>query len=994
MRYDMSTQTEKYAKAHLRKKRWHRLLTALSCIVVFCTVYALIIPAITLSKTTACGYEEHKHDEKCYDESGNLICKLPEHIHNENCYRTALEILKSLKKDAGEIIPVEEVDVTDGPVVQITAIRKDSIPDWIKHGAGDKNNVSSDVNEEVEIDTGDDLQQVESEQTSASSKMAPKKSSGENIRTYVLENGGSFGITLLNSDNTEPDKDADGNYIVTEGDNYKLSLGINAPNGIAPGAYYYNLPEGLTVNGGNGEFVVNGVNIGNWSVDTSGRVTFNFNQNANIYTNIIISASMGVTFRASDHPIVFDGNISVIVKKPQLGEGFKLNKWGSFIEQNGEKTQIKWNVEVASEPETLMVGKTITDSINRDNTSNHTYSDADKAAGIKITGTDPNGITYTWTVKGNNDGLTWIDNGWKYIFPATIRTDDGKEVNLGKGWQYKFQYTTTLCDDVTVGIVPYKNTVVSDGVSANGYKSQNKAGTEIGYCDKDGYLNNNKFHWIIDATLSGWTGTGKYGKWQFYDWMKIKDKKNIVLPDDLPYIGHPKKPNKGNFNSNYPENIKVTIVRGEERINVPFYTEAKSTDRYAYEFEYSTEGYNWWLRLMMPCQCTIDTCCKWRNGKCSYNVNGWCRCWHETEDISVQIEYDTPADVALDRYGGIGNKVENNVEIYPDSGNPVSSALVRVVVPGAFKKDLREDPSGMNDYIAAYTITVNEGHFDLSGQNTLQIVDTMTETLVYVPGTMVITAQNTVGNVRTLIYGTDYTLEYNAQEHKIIITVYNPGTEMYTLQYDAQIVIPDNVTSVSYSNSATVELFGKQMSTETEEKVVADISIAAKNYEVTIDKIDAQDGSALAGAEFGLFTENGEKITSGFTDENGQLSFKTDVLAAVILKEHIAYYIKELTAPQGYGIDYNKHWIVFCDKDSNCSVCASLINEHAGMVRVPANKGVTIELTNVPAVYELPHTGGIGTIVYVAGGFALMAGSLFTGCVLRRKRERRSEMPP
>lgn len=184
------------------------------------------------------------------------------------------------------------------------------------------------------------------------------------------------------------------------------------------------------------------------------------------------------------------------------------------------------------------------------------------------------------------------------------------------------------------------------------------------------------------------------------------------------------------------------------------------------------------------------------------------------------------------------------------------------------------------------------------------------------------------------------------------------------------------------------------MSTETEEKVVADISIAAKNYEVTIDKIDAQDGSALAGAEFGLFTENGEKITSGFTDENGQLSFKTDVSAAVILKEHIAYYIKELTAPQGYGIDYNKHWIVFCDKDSNCSVCASLINEHAGMVRVPANKGVTIELTNVPAAYELPHTGGIGTIVYVAGGFALMAGSLFTGCVLRRKRERRSATPP
>ena len=134
MRYDMSTQTEKYAKAHLRKKRWHRVLTILSCIVVFCTVYALIIPAITLSEDPICGLEEHihtdecyslvtvpakinctfkahkhdesckkdgeyvcgfadyvihEHDENCYDENNKLICELPEireHKHNSSCY--------------------------------------------------------------------------------------------------------------------------------------------------------------------------------------------------------------------------------------------------------------------------------------------------------------------------------------------------------------------------------------------------------------------------------------------------------------------------------------------------------------------------------------------------------------------------------------------------------------------------------------------------------------------------------------------------------------------------------------------------------------------------------------------------------------------------------------------------------------------------------------------------------------------------------------------
>ena len=88
MRYDMSTQTEKYAKAHLRKKRWHRLLTALSCIVVFCAFYALIIPAITLSEDPICGLEEHIHTEECYSQvtvPTKINCTFNVHKHDESC---------------------------------------------------------------------------------------------------------------------------------------------------------------------------------------------------------------------------------------------------------------------------------------------------------------------------------------------------------------------------------------------------------------------------------------------------------------------------------------------------------------------------------------------------------------------------------------------------------------------------------------------------------------------------------------------------------------------------------------------------------------------------------------------------------------------------------------------------------------------------------------------------------------------------------------------
>ena len=66
-------------KAHLRK--WKRIMIALSCIVVVCTVYALSLPAQTL----ACDKEEHTHTSECYDENNELICDKEEHTHTDDC---------------------------------------------------------------------------------------------------------------------------------------------------------------------------------------------------------------------------------------------------------------------------------------------------------------------------------------------------------------------------------------------------------------------------------------------------------------------------------------------------------------------------------------------------------------------------------------------------------------------------------------------------------------------------------------------------------------------------------------------------------------------------------------------------------------------------------------------------------------------------------------------------------------------------------------------
>lgn len=138
MKYDVLRDAEKYTKVHKRKRLRHRVVTVLAGVVVFCTTYALILPAITLEKqcdipehthtdacyaqvtsvekrvpvcsaktleihrhtadcydadgNLTCGYADfvvHSHDSRCYDEKGSLWCPLPEieaHRHTADCY--------------------------------------------------------------------------------------------------------------------------------------------------------------------------------------------------------------------------------------------------------------------------------------------------------------------------------------------------------------------------------------------------------------------------------------------------------------------------------------------------------------------------------------------------------------------------------------------------------------------------------------------------------------------------------------------------------------------------------------------------------------------------------------------------------------------------------------------------------------------------------------------------------------------------------------------
>lgn len=166
MKHDALQSAEKYTRAHQRKKRRYRVVTGLACVVVFCTVYALILPAITMEKgaceipehthseacytqvTSAtrtepvctieslnlhqhddtcydsegnltCGYADfvvHQHDLACYDENGNLWCPLPEietHEHTRSCYAVPEAEEPHVHTDACYIMERDELTCTE-----------------------------------------------------------------------------------------------------------------------------------------------------------------------------------------------------------------------------------------------------------------------------------------------------------------------------------------------------------------------------------------------------------------------------------------------------------------------------------------------------------------------------------------------------------------------------------------------------------------------------------------------------------------------------------------------------------------------------------------------------------------------------------------------------------------------------------------------------------------------------------------------------------------
>ena len=817
---------------------------------------------------------------------------------------------------------------------------------------------------------------------------------------YLEANGGTYFFTLLDKNNTELPKDAQGNYIAQANTGYKLTVSFSSPRGFSPGVYQYQIPNGLMVDGGEGSFVLkDGTNVGSWVVTDTGLITLNFNENINSRSDITISSTLGIHFPEQEEPIDFDGFITVKVEPPiQKEDPTVLSKWGTPYAQEGK---LSWNVLIQGHADSQIPGSILTDQVSLPDWGKaHSYTQSDMEAGIHFGVTSADGNWHSWTVTTDDPHLIWDENGWSYKIPQTVTCRFCGELELGNaGWEYMVTYTSTPSPLNMPGTFAYENKVTVDGQTAYGWNEFNHGKVEAEIIKDGSFVSDaagGGFLWELQVTIPGRPeGQRAEYSWFMMDEMKLLDEGGTAI---------------GRVHNDVNLSTVMASYNGTI-IQIPRIQEVTDQDMFAWDVAWTSDGIaaTRTINLLSRCQCTAETChwggceeywVKYDDG--TTRTNGFCQCWTENQNMTFVFVYKTTDMSMVEGYGVLGYQLNNLAQLYYMVDGKTSVQVdyddASVAIPNLFEKQLTHD---FNGYTAHYRITINESKLVLTNGSPLTIHDVMTDTLAFISGSMVITTENALGHTSALQYGVDYTVTYDGtgnvtdangkKVHVLDIVILNPQPVMYILEYDTTLIMPEQIVGgIKYSNSASISLWGDDITDTSTEKVYADINIAAKSFSVQMQKLCSRTGAPLSGAVFGLFNAQGGMMESGITDANGQLMFHTNIIEGIVLQEHTLYYLQELRPPPAYQLDDTKYWLCFCgDTGDTCDACTKLLEDLNG-VRIPFEQVGMFDIVNEPSSVVLPATGGNGTQIYVLTGLAVILGSLVYGLVIWRRRERRS----
>lgn len=283
----VSEYIKKLLKDKARLKKWKRITLALSCVVVFCVVYALTLPAITLEGKTICGMEEHTHTEECYQDD-ELVCDKEEHQHTEDCY----------EKEEEE--PVEEENTQEDTTEPSEEVQ-----------------TATESEDNKQDESNDEEQQDSTQVTSEGFDLNNNPSKISSVDWYYIKNG------------TETKIDVTGNTEIPGDAKIKLSvhyqgIQIDYLKTNYNRTLLFDLPDILRNAGAQGSVMSGSTKVGDVTVD-NGKVKVQFNED---YLNGLISG--GKTTIDGDFYVTGEANLSKIPNEGKTtitiaGKDYTLN---------------------------------------------------------------------------------------------------------------------------------------------------------------------------------------------------------------------------------------------------------------------------------------------------------------------------------------------------------------------------------------------------------------------------------------------------------------------------------------------------------------------------------------------------------------------------------------------------------------------------------------------------------------------------------------------
>ncbi|MCD7839293.1 MAG: CHAP domain-containing protein [Erysipelotrichaceae bacterium] len=770
---------------------------------------------------------------------------------------------------------------------------------------------------------------------------------------------------------------------------YTIFLNFFFEAGIEVGTYVYTFPEGITLTDASGSvtFLVNGsdINLGTWTIDSTAKtLTFDITNYETSISNVTISASASATFDNVGDEIEI-GDITYKVIEDTEDHSASLHK--NAMQISTDNNTISWVIEIDGGDNVGLAEQTIWDTIITDT---HEYLEANiDSLTIKIQ--DNAGKNHTLSVDDVNY-FNYGESGWQLDLPEEfVCVDCGETIELPKsdstGWIVYIYYTTHITDSRSY--VTYGNTVQFNGLDETG-----KISTREGSIDKTGIykagttLDDSTVTWTIDAFIPGG---------QIYNWY-IYDSEDVVIGSSRQQLY---------YNALGDDSTTITATIDNVEYNVPNLAVAANdgNDLIAWVLDSTstTDGYAYGRTILFY---TWDS------------VEGeWSLLWNISQDTYLTITYTSSVVYDTDGDGKIEDTDENLIEEYNakdaslrnsvqlrnkgtngSNDNLVAENEAKVDLPSVIDKELTQEPSSSNSWIAKYQITFNKAMADLSSYGSITLTDTMSSSLVLQKDSIVITAKDKDGNSYRV---TDYTINYsnNVATNVATITLNQSalGSYEYTIVYNAAI---NGSGTVFYSNNVEVIISGETFEDEVGSKTVNDVSATSSKYSVTLTKVDAQDNTKLlSGAQFSVYNyETGTLLTTVTTDASGYATIETSTSQGVILQAHTIYYFVETKAPDGYQLDNTtKYYFWFCNVEGDCQTCKELktaleqAEGESSKIYIgtydssKTEEIIEITVTNI-AGKELPTTGGTGTLGYMTTGILLMSGAAF---VLYSKKQKR-----